>query len=109
MSDQVFWIAVPILALGTFLMRFMFLGYFVAKKPSLEWARALKYTPAAILPAIAMPLIVFDQSGALQSDPARIAGAAAAVALGVGTRNVLWTVIGGMSAVWIVTALKALL
>ncbi|MCI4665000.1 MAG: AzlD domain-containing protein [Neomegalonema sp.] len=102
--SETFWFAVPILALGTFALRFIFLGYFVAKKPSDEWARALKYTPAAILPALAMPAVLFDSSGAWQSDPTRLVGAAAAIAIGVATRNVLWTVLGGMAAVWATTA-----
>ncbi len=108
MSDQVFWIAAPLLAIGTFLLRFMFLGYFNARRPSAEWARALKYTPAAILPALAAPQIVFDATGALQSDPARIMAASAAILIGVATRDVLWSVLGGMSALWLTAAVLAI-
>lgn len=102
--DDLFWIAVPVLAVGTLLLRGAFLIYLTERRPSAEWARALKYTPAALLPAIGAPLVVFDAAGALQSDPAKILAATVAVVIGLTTRNVLWTVIGGMAALWIGTA-----
>lgn len=108
MTDEAFWIAVPALALGTFLLRSVFLVYLTSRRPGPEWTRALKYTPAAILPAIAMPAVVFDASGALQSDPAKLLGAAAAIAIGLATRQVLWTIFGGMAVVWAVTAIAAI-
>ena len=104
MNDLTYWIAVPIVALGTFLMRFVFIGYLTSRRPDREWARALRYTPAAILPALAMPAVLFDTSGALQSDPTRLAGAAVAIAVGLATRDVLWTVLSGMATVWLTTA-----
>lgn len=108
MSNTLFWVVAPALAIGTFLLRGVFLAYLTTRRPGAEWARALKYTPAAILPAIAMPLIVFDQSGALQSAPERLIGAAVTIAIGLATRNVLWTVLGGMASVWLTTALQSL-
>ena len=104
MNDVVYWTAIPIVGVGTFMLRFVFIGYLTSKRPGLEWARALRYTPAAILPALAMPAILYDGSGAWQSDPTRLLGAAVAVAVGLTTRNVLWTVVAGMAAVWLSTA-----
>lgn len=112
MNDQVtatFWIAAPALAVGTWLLRSAFLAYFTSRRLSPEWERALKYTPAALLPAIGAPLVMFDAAGALQSDPARILGAAAALVIGLATRNVLWTICGGMATVWAASAVQALL
>lgn len=98
MSETSFWIALTALALGTFALRYV--GLVGGREPSREWARALRYAPVALFPAMAAPLLLLEPSGALQSDPARLFATAVAVAVGVWTRNLLWTIAAGMSAVW---------
>jgi branched-subunit amino acid transport protein len=75
---SVWWI-IAALGIGTYASRFCFLGL-VGDRPMPPWLlRHIRYTGVAVLPALAVPLVVAPEGGA---DPARVA--AAAVALGVG-------------------------
>ena len=100
MSEQSFWITLALLAVGTFTLRYVGLAGNSAREPSKEWARALRYAPVAIFPAMAAPMLAFDASGALQTDPARLTATAVALVVGVWTRSLLWTIAAGMAAVW---------
>jgi branched-subunit amino acid transport protein len=65
--------------------------------------RWLRYVPAAVLAALVVPPVLAPQ-GHLQVGPeawALLAGAAIAWR----TRNVLWTILGGMLAFWALQAL----
>lgn len=104
-NDTVFWIAIPLLAVGTFFLRYVMIGVLADRPLPPPLGRALHYVPAAVLPAIAAPLIAYDKTGALQSDPAKLIAIFAAVAIGGATRNLLWTIIGGMGALWAAQAM----
>ncbi|MEL6977562.1 MAG: AzlD domain-containing protein [Pseudomonadota bacterium] len=106
-SDLAFWIAVPALALGTFLLRYALIGLIADRPLPPTLARALEYVPAAVLPALAAPLLLYDETGALQSDPAKLAAIAATLAVGVATRSLLWALFAGLGALWVISALLA--
>lgn len=99
-NPWIFWIAIPALGLGTYLLRYALLGLLANATLPPGLRRALDFVPAAVLPAITTPLLLYDASGALQSDPARLTAIGAALAVGVVTRDVLWTVVVGMAALW---------
>ena len=104
-SDLTFWIAVPLLAAGTFVLRYLLLGLIADRPMTGTLRRALDYVPAAVLPAIAAPLLAYDAAGAVQTDPAKLTAVAAALAVGVATRNVLATIMAGMGSLWLLQAL----
>lgn len=81
------WIVIFGLGLGSFLLRFAFLG-FVGDRPLPAWlVRHLRYTAVAILPALVAPLVVYSgQEGS--PDPTRIAAALVTLGAGIWTRNV---------------------
>lgn len=81
------WMIIFGLGVGSFLLRFTFLG-FVGDRPLPQWLlRHLRYTAVAILPALVAPLVVFSgEEGS--SDPSRIAAALVTLVVGVMTKNV---------------------
>lgn len=96
-SDAQIWLVIAALGIGTFLIRFSFLGV-IGSRPLPVWLlRLLRYTPVAILPGIAAPLI-FTANEAGNIDPARLAAAVITVAVGWWTRNITAAIAGGLGA-----------
>lgn len=95
MTTTEIWIVIAGLGVGTFLIRFSFLGL-VGERPLPAWLlRLLRYTPVAVLPGLVAPLVLWPQATGGEPDPARLAAAAATVAFGFLTRNTLVAIIGG--------------
>ncbi len=81
------WLVIIGLGVGSFLLRFTFLG-FVGDRPLPDWLlRHLRYTAVAILPALVAPLVVFSGENG-STDPTRIAAAIVTLAVGIWTKNV---------------------
>ncbi|WP_299151955.1 AzlD domain-containing protein [uncultured Tateyamaria sp.] len=88
------WIVIFGLGVGSFLLRFTFLG-FVGDRPLPEWLlRHLRYTAVAILPALVTPLVVFSGENG-STDPTRIAAAIVTLAVGMWTKNVFLAIGAG--------------
>lgn len=89
MSSGETWVVIAVLGVGTFLIRFSFLGM-IGDRPLPQWLlRHLRYTPVAVLPALVAPMVVWPAATDGQPDAARILAAAATLAVGYATRNVL--------------------
>ena len=94
------WLVVLGLAVGTFLIRYSFIGLFANRDLPVWLLRALQLMVAAIFGAIVFSgvMMVGGQVAGLALWPRY---AAAAIAFGVGLRtqgNLLWTVMAGMAA-----------
>ena len=90
----------------TFLARYP-LMVLVGRMPLPESVfRALRYVPVAVLIAISVPPVLLP-GGQLDLRPqnAQIIGALVAIGLAWRTRNLLWTIVGGMAAFFIWRAL----
>lgn len=58
-GDLRIWIIILVLGVGTFLLRWSFLGG-LGNRQIPEWAlRMLRYTPVAVLPALVAPLVTW--------------------------------------------------
>lgn len=89
------WVVMPALAVGTYLIRFSFLGM-LGNRPLPAWlTRALRYTSVAVLPGLVAPGVLWPVATGGQTDPARLAAAAMTLVVGIATRSVLWAIIGG--------------
>jgi len=106
MSTLTFWLAILGAGAVTFALRLSLIALLgrVEVPPLLE--RALRYVPAAVLTAVVIPLLVY-QDGALEislGNERLIAGLLAAV-IAWRTRNVLLVLGGGMAALWTLQAI----
>lgn len=100
-SDLTIWAIILLSALGTYGLRWSFLGAF-GNRPMPLWAqRLLRYTAVAVLPAIAAPLVVWPAAAGGQPEPARLIAAAVTLVVGLATRNVLAAVITGMASLYL--------
>ena len=89
------WTVILVLGVGTFLIRFSFLGMIGARSVAPWVARLLRYTPVAVLPGLVAPLVLWPAATGGEPDAARLAAAAATVLVGLVTRNVLWAIGAG--------------
>lgn len=81
-SDEKVWTVILLLAIGTFLIRFSFLGLVGEKELPPLVLKALRYTSVAVLPGMVAPLVLWPSATQGEMDPLRIF--AAFVSLGVG-------------------------
>ncbi|WP_210529529.1 AzlD domain-containing protein [Rubellimicrobium arenae] len=109
MTVATVWAIIIVLGVGTFLIRFSFLGL-IGRRPMPEWVlRHLRYTAVAVLPGLVAPLVLWPQATAGQPDPARILAALATVGAGLWTRSVLGAMGAGALALYLVLGAEALL
>lgn len=99
------WVVIVLLGLGTFLIRFSFIGL-IGDRPLPEWVlRYLRYTAVAILPALVAPVVAFPAATDGVFDIPRGLAAAATVIVGLALRNVLAAILAGAvtlyGALWI--------
>jgi branched-subunit amino acid transport protein len=99
MSGAQVWTVILVLGVGTFLIRFSFLGLIGARPVPPLVARLLRYTPVAVLPGLVAPLVLWPAATGGEPDAARLAAAAATVVVGLWTRNVLWAVAAGAGVI----------
>ncbi len=103
MSDATLWTVIISLGVGSFLLRFSFLG-FIGRRPMPDWLlRHLRYTAVAILPALVGPLVVWSEGPGSPLDPGQMLAAIVTVGLGRWTMNVFAGVLGGAAtlALWV--------
>ena len=94
-STLTIWTLIIALAVGSYGLRFLFLGL-VGDRPLPPWLlRLLRYTAVAILPALVTPLVIWPPSNGGETDPVKLVAAAATLAAGYMTRNVLIAIVAG--------------
>lgn len=92
---QTAWIVIVALGIGTFCLRFSFLGL-IGDRPLPPWLlRHLRYTAVAVLPALVAPLVFFPEATGGAPDLPRIAAASATLAVGAWRRDVLTAILAG--------------
>jgi branched-subunit amino acid transport protein len=94
------WLIILALGVGTFLVRFSFLGIPGDRALPAWLLRHLRYTAVGILPAMVTPLVLWPQATGGQLDISRIAAASLALAVGLWTRNAIWAIVAGMASLW---------
>ncbi len=94
------WSIIIGLAIGSYSLRFVFIGL-VGDHPMPPWLlRHLRYTAVAILPALIAPLVVWPTATEGQPDIPRMAAAAVALSVGVITKNVLAAIFSGAATLY---------
>ena len=102
MSDHELYL-ITAMAMVTFLIRYPLLAFSSRIKLPSQLIEALNYLPPAILTAIVVPEILMPTNAkiALSFTNARLIGAIAAILISWRTKNLLFTIIGGMLAFFI--------
>lgn len=104
MTDATFWTVTVILGIGTFLIRFSFLGLFGGRQLP-DWALThLRYVAVAIMPAMVTPLVLWPAATEGQTDPARLLAAVAGLLAGL-RFGVVPAIVAGMGTLWVVQAI----
>lgn len=104
-SDAAVWGIIVALGIGTWLIRFSFLGL-IGDRQLPDWVlRHLRYTPVAVIPALIAPLVLWPEATGGEPDPARLAAVAACIGIGLWTRNMIAAILAGMGTLFVVQAL----
>ena len=89
------WTMVALIGLGTYAIRLSFLGLLGGRDLPPLVLRLLRYTPVALIPGLVAPLVAWPAATGGDPDPVRLSAAAAALLIGVVTRQVLFAMVGG--------------
>ncbi len=103
------WMIIAIMGVGTFLIRFSFLGLIGDRPMPAFVLRLLRYTPVAVLPGMVAPLVLWPAATDGQFDLLRLLAAFATVLIGIWTRHVLWAIVGGALTFYAGMGITALL
>ncbi|MEM9582945.1 MAG: AzlD domain-containing protein [Pseudomonadota bacterium] len=100
-TDTEIWGLIFAMGIGTFLIRFSFLGLIGDRKLP-DWIlRHLRYTPVAILPGLVAPLVLWPDATGGDPDPARLAAAAATLTIGYLTKGVVRAMLAGVAVLYV--------
>ena len=95
------WLIIALLAIGTFLIRFSFIGL-IGNRQLPEWVlRHLRYTPVAVLPGLFAPLVLWPDATGGALDAPRLIAALVTILLGVFLKNTLVAIFGGAAALFL--------
>lgn len=98
-SDTQFWILTVLLGIGTFLIRFSFLGLLGGRQLP-DWLLLhLRYVGVAVFPALVTPLVLWPDATGGATDPARVLAALAALVVGVKV-SVVGAILAGMLSLY---------
>ena len=106
MSPFTLWLTIVGAGAVTFALRLSFIALLGRMETPHFLGRALRYVPAAVLTAVAIPLLVYE-NGALEvslGNERLLAGLVAAL-IAWRTRSVLFTLGGGMATLWTLQAI----
>ncbi|MCP5073035.1 MAG: AzlD domain-containing protein [Rhodobacteraceae bacterium] len=96
------WLIIAGLAIGTFLIRYSFIGI-IGDRQLPDWVLDhLRYTAVAVLPGLIAPLILWPAATGGVPDASRLAAAAVAFAVGMWRKSVVGAVAGGMVILYLV-------
>lgn len=98
-ADSDFWIVTIALGIGTFLIRFSFLGILGGRSLPGWLTLHLKYVGVAVFPALVMPQLVWPAATGGVTDPTRLIAAAATILVGL-RFGVIWSIVAGMAALY---------
>ena len=94
-SPATIWAIILTLGIGTYLIRFSFLGL-IGDRRMPEWVlRHLRYTPVAVLPGLVAPIVLWPEATGGEPDPIRLAAAALTVLVGWWRKSALSGVLAG--------------
>lgn len=102
-STAELWFIIIGLGVGSFALRFSFLGL-VGDRELPEWIkRHLRYTAVGIIPGLVAPLVLFPEATGGAIDPARLIAAVATFVIGYVWKGALAAIICGAATLYLMT------
>jgi len=99
---QVFWTVVVLMSVGTYLIRFAFLGMLGQRQLPPLLVRALRYTAVAILPGLVAPGVLWPTATGGHTGPARLAAALVTLLAGMVFRSMMAGIAAGAATLFLV-------
>ena len=100
MSD---WALIIYCGIITYLTRFSMIAILKKEMFNNRVREVLSYVPSAIFPAIIFPAIFLDDLGVFQfEDNPKILAAAIAMIIGILSKNIIATIISGLTSYWFI-------
>jgi branched-subunit amino acid transport protein len=94
------WLMIVMLGVGSYALRFLFIGI-VGNRPLPAWLlRHLRYTAVAVLPGLVAPLVMWPAATGGEPDPARLSAALITIAVGLITRTVILAICSGAGTLY---------
>jgi branched-subunit amino acid transport protein len=103
-NSTLFWVAITILAIGTYIIRYSFLAFANKLSLSERHRELLTYVPACLLPALVASM-VYSHEGSVTwlYGKERIAILAFSIPVFIYSRNIVITLLFGLGALYLVT------
>ena len=103
------WLIIGLMGIGTFLIRFSFLGLIGDRPMPPIVLKLLRYTPVAVLPGMVAPLALWPAATEGQTDPVRLVAALVTVGVGYWKKSTIWAILSGAVTLYALMGLTALL
>lgn len=88
------WIIIIAMGIGTYLIRFSFLGLIGNRKLPSWLVKMLRFTPVAVLPGVVAPMLIGNEDAL--ADPLRLSASLVTLVVGLLTHNVLYAIVAGL-------------
>ena len=96
MDSFTIWLVIICLGIGTFLIRFSFLGL-IGGSDLPDWIlRHLRYVAVAVMPALVTPLVVWPAANNGEPEPSRLLAALVVFITGIALNNVIAAISAGL-------------
>ncbi len=97
-TDATIWGIIAAIGLGSWAMRYSFMGLLGGRELPAWVLRHLRYTAVGIIPGLVAPIVLFPSATDGAIDPARLAAALVTLGVGVTTRKIFPAIIAGALA-----------
>ena len=94
------WTIIFFLGIGTYLIRFSFLGMIGDRVLPAWFTQHLNYVGVAVMPGLIVPFLIGTEATGGALDAPRLLAAVAAFAVGIWRRSALWSVVAGISTLY---------
>lgn len=94
------WIIIAGLGIGTYFIRFSFLGFIGDSELPSWFIQHLNYVGVAVMPGLIVPFLAWPEATGGALDAPRLMAALAAFSVGIWRRSALWSVIAGISTLY---------
>ena len=100
------WVVVVVIGIGTYLMRLSFVAVFGRFGVPVWLESPLRYVAPAVLAALVAPAVLAPAEAIdLTTANPRVYAAMIAILVALRTKSVAWTIVAGMTSLWVLQAL----